>query len=272
MTNFSVLISVYRNDNAQFFLDALRSIYNFQTLKPSQIVLVKDGPLPNSLNQIIDLFKLECPVLDILSLEHNVGLGLALNEGLKECSFELVARMDSDDISKPNRFKEQLEFICNNPDIDIISCWIDEFQEDIGNVVSIRKLPPNHEDCVKMLKYGCPLSHPAVVFKKSLVLDVGSYQSLYLKEDLYLWLRLFEKNAKFSNIQNSLLFFRISDNVYARRRGWEYMKSEFILFHFRLKIKLINIYEFTLYTFVICIVRLLPKQILRFVYKILRKQ
>lgn len=268
---FSVLMSVYKNDKPSFFNLALESIYEGQTLKPNQIVIVKDGPLSLELNQIIDSFKKNTPNVKLVSLSTNKGLGEALRIGLRECIFEFVVRMDSDDISTPDRFKTQINYLFQNPNIDILSSWVDEFSGSVNNIVSTRKLPLTHSGCAKMLKYGCPINHPAVVFKKSKVLSVGSYESFYLKEDVYLWLKLYVNNAKFANIPESLLLFRVNDNMYKRRRGVKYAKSEFKLFIFRYKNQVINFFELMKFGVLISFIRLLPIFLVKKIYKILRK-
>ena len=270
--NFSVLMSVYKNDNPIYFEQALNSIYQKQTLKPNQIVIVKDGPLSLKLENVLKNFSEICKCrLDIICLLKNVGLGKALKIGLEKCTHEIIARMDSDDISKPNRFKVQIDFIKNNPNIDVISSYLDEFDGSVDNIVSTRKLPLTHSECAIMLKYGCPINHPAVVFKKHKVLSVGSYEPFYLKEDIYLWLKLYLNNAKFANIPESLLLFRVNDNMYKRRRGLKYAKSELKLFIFRYKNQIINFFEFIKFGLLVSFIRLLPTFFVKKVYKILRR-
>ena len=119
MEPFSVLISVYCREKATHLNDALLSIWE-QTLTPTEVVLVKDGPLTDELEQVINDFKNRYNAIRIVALPQNVGLGAALNEGLKHCSYELVARMDSDDICKPIRFEKQVQYLMQHPQIDII--------------------------------------------------------------------------------------------------------------------------------------------------------
>ena len=272
MIEFSVLISVYKNDNPLYLEQALNSIYKEQTLKPNQIVVVKDGPLTLKLENIIINFSKSCKCpLDIICLLKNVGLGKALNIGLEKCVYEVIARMDSDDISKPNRFEVQIDFIKNNPNIDVVSSYVDEFKGSIDNILSTKSLPFDHIKCVRRLKYGSPFNHPATVFKKSKVKEVGGYKDIYLKEDTFLWLRMLVKNNVFANIQESLLFFRINNNLYKRRRGVKYAKSEIKLFIFRYKNKIINRKELILFGLPTVLIRLLPSIILKYIYIISRQ-
>lgn len=271
LIDFSVLMSVYKNDNPHFFDLALKSIWDIQILKPTEIVLVQDGPLNDDLLFVIEQFKIHAPV-KLIKLTKNLGLGVALNEGLNHCSFDLVARMDADDISKPERFLKQIKFFKNNPVVDIISSHIDEFINNKENVVSVRKVPESNLGCINYLKFRCPLNHPAVMFRKRIVTDVGGYKHFFLKEDIYLWLRLYKNNATFSNIQESLLFFRVSENMYSRRKGLMYALSEYKIFKFRLELKLINFFEFILFTTLTIIIRLMPSKLVKiFYHNILRK-
>jgi len=271
--NFSVLMSVYKNDNPIYFEQALNSIYEKQTLKPNQIVIVKDGPLTLKLENVLKNFSEICKCrLDIICLLKNVGLGKALNIGLEKCAHEIIARMDSDDISKSNRFKVQIDFIKNNPNIDVVSSYIEEFEGSVDNIVSMKRLPSDHKGCIKMLKYGSPFNHPATVFKKNKIKEAHGYKDFYLKEDTFLWLRMSTKNNVFGNIQESLLFFRVNKNMYKRRRGIKYANSELKLFIFRYKIKLISLKELILLGLPIILIRLLPSMILKKIYLILRNK
>jgi glycosyltransferase involved in cell wall biosynthesis len=269
--NFSVLMSVYKNDNPIYFEQALSSIYEKQTLKPNQIVIVKDGPLSLKLEKVLKNFSKICKCrLDIICLLKNVGLGNALNIGLEKCAHEIIARMDSDDVSKPNRFKVQIDFIKNNPNIDVVSSYVDEFDGSVDNIITTKSLPLDHNKCIEILKYGSPFNHPVTVFKKSRVKEVGGYKDFYLKEDTFLWLRMSIKNNIFGNIQESLLFFRVNKNMYKRRRGLKYVNSEIKLFIFRYNNKIINLKELILFGVPTVLIRLLPSIMLKKIYLILR--
>lgn len=153
-------------------------------------------------------------------------MGNALNVGLAACTNDLVARMDSDDLSFPKRFEAQLQIFDKDPNVDVVGAWIDEFEKDTSNIVSTRKLPENHKDIFQYAKSRCPVNHPVVMFKKQSVLDAGGYQHFPLFEDYYLWVRMLLNGAKFYNIQESLLYFRCSPDMYKRRGGWKYAIDE----------------------------------------------
>ena len=155
-----------------------------------------------------------------------MGLGAALNEGLKHCSFELIARMDTDDICLPNRFEKQVNVFRDNPALDVVGAWIDEFESEISNIKSTRKLPEMHSAICLYGKSRNPINHPVVMFKKSAVMAAGNYQPFHLFEDYYLWVRMLVNGSKFYNIQESLLYFRLSPNMFKRRGGYKYALSE----------------------------------------------
>ncbi len=164
--NYTVLMSVYWKDRPEWLRESLDSIFS-QTLCPKEVVLVEDGALGDELESVIRFYKEKYDFTKVIKIEQNVGLGRALNEGLKYCSNDIVARMDSDDIAMPERMARQLEVFDRCSDIDVVSCWIDEFMGDKSNIVSTKSLPENHEAIEKYAKRRCPVNHPAVMFRKS---------------------------------------------------------------------------------------------------------
>ena len=268
---FSVLISVYYKEIPRYLDRALQSITDDQILKPNEIVLIKDGPLTKELDEVIGKFKKKYPNLfKIVTLEKNYGLGKALNIGLENCTCELVARMDGDDISKPDRFEKQIKVFQKYPEIDICSACIEEFENTTENILSIRKLPEYHEDILKYAKHRCPINHPVVMYRKSAVLKAGGYQGF--PEDYRLWINMLMTGAKFYNIQQSLLYFRFSHDMVKRRGGWKYAiadaKSQWDFY----KIGFIGFPTFIYNISVRITVRLTPNCIRTFIYKkLLRK-
>ena len=223
---FSVLLSVYQKEQPIFLQQSLDSIFN-QTLLPDEVVLVEDGPLTRELNQVIDKYVSAYSILKVVVLSVNQGLGKALNEGLKYCSFDLVARMDTDDVAKPERFEKQMAVFCARPEVDVVGAWIDEFEGDTGNVISVRRLPEKHESILAFAKKRNPLNHPVVMFRRNVVVAAGGYQHFPLFEDYYLWVRMLMNGARFYNITESLLYFRFSPDMFRRRGGWKYARDEF---------------------------------------------
>ena len=221
---FSVLLSIYSKEHPEYLRESLESVFN-QTLMPDEVVIVEDGSLTTELYSILDEYEKRYPQFKRVPLAVNGGLGNALNEGLKHCTYELVARMDTDDISFPDRFEKQVSFMINKPDTDICSGWIEEFEGVVDNVKSLKKVPETHQEIAEYIKKRNPLNHPAVMFRKSTVDRVGGYQHFPLFEDWYLWARMFADGAKFANIPARLLHFRVSAEMYKRRGGFKYAKD-----------------------------------------------
>jgi glycosyltransferase involved in cell wall biosynthesis len=226
MNDFSVLMSVYYKDNAKWFDKALYSVLVNQSVKPSEIILVEDGPLTEELYVVIDKYKELFKPFVSIKIPLNGGLGNALNFGLKMCSNDIVARMDADDISKPNRFEEQMKLLKSEPHVDIVGAWIDEFEKTTSNVISTRKLPENHKSILEFAHERCPVNHPVVMFRKSSVLAAGGYKHFPLFEDYSLWVRMLMNGSQFYNIQKSLLYFRFSSDMFKRRGGFKYAVDE----------------------------------------------
>lgn len=264
--HFSVLLSVYFKENPLFLKQALESIWDNQTLKPDEIVVVKDGPLTKELDKVIADFA-TFAIVTIVALEKNQGLGAALNIGLTHCKHEIIARMDSDDICYPYRFQKQIEFFSKNPTIDLVSSWIDEFIEIPDHIISTRKLPEFHSEIQVFAQKRCPVNHPAVVFKKSSVLKAGGYQHFPLFEDYYLWARMLISGAQFHNLQESLLYFRTNPETYKRRGGFKHALVEIRMqFRFR-EIGFIKLPRMLLNIMIRLTVRLFPNKFRSFFYK-----
>lgn len=262
---FSVLLSVYYKESPIYFRESLNSILS-QTLCPSEIVLIEDGPLNEELNneiiQYLDLY----PHLKVIPLPSNQGLGKALNEGLKHCSYDIVARMDTDDIAKPDRFEKQLAIFEKHSDIDVVGAWIDEFEDDISKVKSVRKLPELPDDIRQFAKRRNPINHPVVMFRKSAVLAAGGYQHFPLFEDYYLWIRMLMNGAKFYNIQESLLYFRFSPEMFKRRGGKRYVMNELHFLQMMRQIHFISFSEFIQNLFIRFSIRLIPNSLRAIIY------
>lgn len=263
--NLSVLLSVYNKENPNYLAKSLDSIFS-QTLFSTEVILVKDGPLNNELDSVIDLYVSRYPNLKVFSLLTNQGLGKALNEGLKHCSYDIVARMDTDDIAKPDRFEKQLAVFEKYSDIDVVGAWIDEFEDDISEVKSVRKLPELPDDIRQFAKRRNPINHPVVMFRKSAVLAAGGYQHFPLFEDYYLWIRMLMNGAKFYNIQESLLYFRFSPEMFKRRGGWRYVISELRFLQKMRQMHFISFSEFMQNLFVRFSIRLIPNSLRAIIY------
>lgn len=266
MRSFSVLLSMYHKENALFLRQSLESIFT-QTLLPTEVVLVEDGPLTNELYVTVKEFEDRFPMLKVVSFPLNQGLGKALNEGLKYCSYDIVARMDTDDIARPDRFKKQFEIFQEHPEMDVVGAWIDEFEKKVSNVLSVRKVPEEHEDILKFAKERNPVNHPVVMFRKSAVLKAGGYKHFPLFEDYNLWIRMLMNGARFYNIQESLLFFRFSQDMFKRRGGWKYAVTEVRLQFLFYQIGFINVFTMIKNISIRFVSRLLPNGLRSLLYK-----
>ena len=220
MKQYSVLMSVYKNDKAEYLRLAIDSMLN-QSFAPEQFVIVEDGPISEALEKIITEYSEKNPeVFTIIKLKENSGLGNALNEGMRACRNELIARMDSDDIAKIDRCKKQIEAFRENPYIGILGTQIDEFIDDTTNVVSKRKVPTSHEDIVKFARRRSPFNHPTVMYRRSVIEKLNGYTAYGRKEDLDLFIRAVNKGVYTKNLEESLVFYRTSMDNLKRRKTW----------------------------------------------------
>ena len=230
--SYSVLMSVYYKEKPGFLNQAIESIQS-QTLSTDDFVLVCDGPLNEELDAVIAEKQQGMGTsLHVIRLAKNGGLGNALNEGIKHCKNELVARMDSDDIAYPDRCEKQMAVFSAHPEVSICSGIVEEFTTD-PRVVDTRRVPPEtNEDIIEFAKKRNPFNHPCVMYKKTAVEAVGSYQDFYLLEDYYLWLRMLMAGYQGYNIQEPLLHMRAGPDMYKRRAGWKYAKTQVRLFRY----------------------------------------
>lgn len=223
---FSVLMSVYKNDVCEYLNQAIESILD-QTVKPNEIVIVVDGPISTNLKNILKEYEKKYNIFKIIYLEKNQGLGNALRVGLEQCSYNIVARMDSDDISVSNRFEKQIKEFEIDKDLDIVGGQIYEFINNKENIICSREVPIENDDIYEYAKKRCPFNHVTVMFKKNSVLKCGGYLDWYNNEDYYLWIRMMESKAKFKNIPAYLAYARVGNKMYQRRGGIKYFKSEY---------------------------------------------
>ena len=222
---FSVLMSLYIKEKPEYFTACMESILA-QSVLPDEIVIVKDGPVTEELDAVLNEYVSANPSLyTIVPLETNRGLGLALAEGILHCKHELVARMDTDDICRKDRFELQLAEFQKNPQLDICGSHIVEFETDVYNIVAQRTVPLADEDIKQYQKRRDGVNHMTVMYRKSKVLEAGNYQSCMLMEDTYLWVRMILAGATFMNIDDNLVYARIGKDMYERRGGCAYYKK-----------------------------------------------
>ena len=238
-TKFSVAISVYKNDNAVFFNKALESITGLQTVKPTEIVLAVDGPVGEDLEKVIQQYQKTFKGFKTIRLKTNAGLGVALKAAAENCSYNLIARMDSDDIAVPTRFEEQLAFLQKHPEVEVIGGDIAEFVTE-KSIVSERRVPIENAEIYQYLKKRCPMNHVTVMMKKSSLQKAGGYLEWHYNEDYYLWARMALQGVVFANTGTNLVKVRVGKEMYSRRGGIKYFKSEAKLQKYLLQHKLIT--------------------------------
>lgn len=222
---FSVLMSLYIKEKAEYLDDALASVLK-QTAKPDEIVIVYDGPITAELRNIVENYISKNPgLIKVIENPENKGLGLALADGVPQCKYELIARMDTDDICREDRFEKQLQEFVKDPTIDICGSHILEFEGNKENIVAQRRVPLVDKDIKEYQKRRDGFNHVSVMFKKKSVLAAGNYQSCLLMEDTLLWANMFMNGAKGKNIDDYLVYVRIGKDMYERRGGLDYYKK-----------------------------------------------
>lgn len=277
MEKFSVLISVYQKDIPEYFDLALRSVTVEQTLRPNQVVIVEDGPVPVQMEEVINSVKAEVPGIDftVLKRSENKGLAVSLNEGLRECKNEWIARMDSDDISTPDRFEKEFKFIQEHDfSIDIVGSYIDEFSEKVGDISSVRTVGITQEEIKKMSKKRTPFNHVSVLFKKSVVERAGSYSEDFGKlEDYKLWVDMLSMGASAANIPEILVHVRVGNGFIERRSNKREIQDWDMLQQYLLKGGIVNRGEALMNKFYIRVFIYTSSFVKKFLYKfILRKK
>lgn len=263
---FSVSMCVYAGDNASWFKTATDSILN-QTVKPDEVVLVVDGPIYTELDAVITEYE-NNPIFKIIKLEKNEGHGNARRIGLENCSYDLVALMDADDISANDRFEKQLALFKNDSSLDIVGGNITEFIDSPKNIVGVRTVPQKDSDIKEYMKTRCPMNQVTVMFKKESVYKVGGYIDWFCEEDYYLWLRMSLNSMKFANVKDNLVNVRVGKDMYDRRGGIKYFKSEARLQKYMLDNKIIGFATYFMNVSKRFIVQvLLPNKLRGFVFK-----
>ena len=272
--NFSALLSLYNKEQLNFFNQCFESIWDSQTTKPTEIVLVLDGPIGEELTACVQKWqsKIGSP-LKVVPLPQNVGLGKALNEGLKQCSYNWVFRMDTDDICTSDRFEKQIKFIEQNPNVVLFGGQILEFDQNISDADVLKAVPTTYEQIKKFAQNRCPFNHMTVAYKRDVILSLGGYQHHLFMEDYNLWLRVIGNNYQVANLSDVILYARVGNGMHARRKGFKYIKSEKQLLDLKKQLKIQSPFYATIYFIVRSTFRLMPANLLGKIYNtFLRKK
>lgn len=265
---YSVLMSVYNKENEEYLNKSMESMFN-QTIKTDDFVLICDGPLTDKLDEVISNYKEKYPdVLNVVRLKESVKLGKALQIGVSYCKNDIIARMDSDDISRKDRCEKELEILRNN-DISIVGTNIKEFSEDDKNIATYRIVPEKNEEIKKFSKKRNPFNHSTVMFRKKDVLDSENYRDLPYLQDYYLWIDMLSKGKKGYNIQEPLLKMRVSNEFYKRRSGKEYYKIQKDLFKYMKEIKYISNLQYINSIIIRYIFSIMPNNIRKTMFKVI---
>lgn len=264
--NYSVLMTVYKNDNPAFFRKSIESMLN-QTVSTNEFVIVKDGPITSELQQVIDFYMNKYKKLFVqVAIKQNVGLGKALNEGLKFCTNDLVARMDSDDIALPKRCELQLAEFKKNSELDILGAPVNEFTEDETKIIRVRQVPLTQEDIIKFGKQRNPFNHSTVMYKKNKVLACGGYSDLRTNQDVELWIRMLMAGCKVKNLEEPLVLFRFDNNTYRRRKNWNNIKSLIRIWYRMYKKGFCSLFDFVRVCVNQGIIIIVPINVLKWIY------
>ena len=222
---FSLLLPTYHADDPGHLRRAFDSAVGEQILPPHEVVLVRDGVVPPSLQSVIDQLSSTSAVpVRVISLERNIGLGHALDAGLSACAHEIVARMDADDISLPERFAKQIPLLVRG--YDLVGSALLEFGADENDIVGLRTPPLDESTIRAWSRFHDPFNHPTVVYRRSAVQSVGGYRDLPLMEDYWLFARMIDAGARVANVADPLVKYRVGAGAYARRGGWQLLRSE----------------------------------------------
>jgi glycosyltransferase involved in cell wall biosynthesis len=264
---FSVLMCVYIGERPEYLLAALQSVLE-QTLLPDEVVLVEDGKLTEVQYGIIEDYRDKLNIVSVRNA-YNIGLAASLNRGLRACRFELIIRMDSDDISRRNRFEMLVKYMCDNPRIAVCSSALSEF-DDNGIIRSTRTLPLTHKELVAFGKLRSPISHAAAIFRKSVVLNVGGYPLFKRSQDVALWSLLIVKGYKLGNLKDDLFLVRAGSG-FMKRSGLSNFKYEYAVIKFQYSIGYLNFYEKNRNILIRFLLAIVPVALKRWLYVAAKK-
>ena len=243
-SKFSVIMSVYAGDKAEYLNIALESVMQ-NTLLPAEVLLVVDGPVGVEIKSVIKKYKSQySDFFRVIWLEHNQGLGNARRVAVDEARYEYIAVMDADDICVSERFALQMKYLDKHPDISVLGGNIAEFVDNVDDIVGKRIVPTDNGDIYKWLKGRCPFNHMSVLFKKTDIVAAGGYLDWHYDEDYYLWIRMAEKGFKFANLSDVLVKVRVGEEMYQRRGGWKYFVSEYKLQKYMIAKNIISLPRF----------------------------
>ncbi len=269
--SFSVLMSLYIREKPEYARACFESLLA-QTVPADEWVIVEDGPLTPELYALLEEYQQKCPgLIRRVPLEKNMGLGLALREGVLHCSHPLIARMDTDDISRADRFEKQLALFAADPELDICGSHIQEFVESPDKPTSVRRVPLTQAEIYAYQKRRDSFNHMTVMYKKAAVLRAGNYQHALLMEDTLLWVNMMKTGARCANVDDYLVQVRTGADMFERRGGWSYFKKYRTGRKLVLETGYISRWDYLVTLAVQLVVALIPNKLRKFVFeKLLR--
>lgn len=264
--SISVLISVYKSEKSEYLDKALKSVWDDQTLKPNEIILVEDGPLGKDLQDVIKSWKKYLnDKLILIHNETNLGLTKSLNKGVRFVNSEYIARMDSDDISDPMRFERQINYLQKHPEIDVLGGSLQEFNDE-NPKLNVRHYPLTPESCRKYIVKASPLAHPTVMMRKRIFDNGITYNERYrTSQDIALWFEILSEGYKIANIPEVTIYFRRDNDVFKRRNRSKAI-NEFKIYMNGIK-SLYGIYSIAyIYPIARLVFRMMPTSFVKWVY------
>ncbi len=266
MQSYSVLMTVYKGDNPSYVETSIKSVLN-QTHPTNNFVIVEDGPLPETLESLVCSYESTHTEIHVVRLHVNVGLGKALNEGLPVCKNELIARMDSDDISMPERCEKQVRAFEDDSELDIVGCPVKEFVGTPDNVVGQRDVPLDNESIHKYVRRRDPFNHPTVMYRKSKVMKYGPYGDYRKNQDTDLWIKLLSNGCKAKNLDEYLLMFRFDEGTYRKRKSWTNTKTLIDIRWNAYKKQICSLWDFIVVAGAQLSIYVMPSGLQRFIYQ-----
>lgn len=264
-SKISVLMSVYKKEKPEYLRASLDSILT-QTRPADEILLIEDGPLTEELYQTIEEYRKRCEYLHVHAIENNVQLGRALAKGVELCQYELIARMDTDDIAMPDRLEKEGAYMEKHPEVDVVGGSIREFNDE-GTIDRVKKMPLDQKAILEYVKFRNPLNHMTVMYRKESILKAGNYKHFPFLEDYSLWSRMLSEGYQFRNMDEILVRARTSTELVKRRSGWSYYKDFQKLRKQQHELGLTNTYEYCKAKLGTFVVLMLPGWMKEFSYK-----
>lgn len=245
----TVVVPIYKNNDARQLRVSLDSLQR-QTLLPNEILVVADGPVSTELEREVERLKVKVqssklPIeVNYQKFEQNEGLGEAMRKAVLVANGDYIARMDADDICLPNRFEKQMNCFEKDANLSVVGGQIAEFDGDVENISGRRVVPLEHEEIVSYMKSRNGMNHVTTILKKKDLIDSGNYQSFFLLEDYYLWVRMIQCGCRFKNINEDVVLVRAGKEQMDRRGGLEYFKRQCEVFKYMLKTDFISLPRF----------------------------